>query len=515
MSKITILQAFVRFILFLRQKPELLRKRFIENLAFFATLNLLIKPIYVFGIDRVVQNTVGTAVYGTYFPLFNLVLIFQIFLDLGIENFTRKEIGQNPERTSQLLSKFLVIKIALITIFVILFSAIGYFLPHDIKEWRLLVLLIINQSLASLILYFRANMGGLHLFKAESLTSVLDRLVMILICGTLLILPLTKDRFKIEWFVMAQTVAYLITLSFSLFLVLRNAKNVKLRLNLKTYVPILIQLKPYALLVLLMAFYYRVDSIFLRYMLPDGREQAGIYAHGFRILDFMSNYALIFSFILLPTFAQLIKKKQNISPLLRLSVISLIIPATALLIGISFYRVDVFQLLYPQSSILSANTFLILTISFIGICFSYTFGALLTANGNLKELNKMAIIAVIISSLLNILLIPKLEVLGAAIANASSQLFTIAYHILVASKKFELKTDKSLIARSFVFIASAVIGGYLISKTNVSWWIGIILITSMSLIISAILQLLKVSYAIEFVKNFLQKKDLSTSPEDL
>ena len=154
-------------------------------------------------------------------------------------------------------------------------------------------------------------------------------------------------------------------------------KNIKLQFNFVSYLPLFRQLKPYATLVLLMAFYYRVDSIFLRYLLPDGKEQAGIYAHGFRIIDFMSNYALIFSFILLPTFAQMLRKKEQIAPLLRMAVILLLIPSIAMLTGISFYREETFQLLYPGSTIVSANVFIILTISFIAICFSYTFGALL------------------------------------------------------------------------------------------------------------------------------------------
>jgi O-antigen/teichoic acid export membrane protein len=79
----------------------------------------------------VVQNTVGTDVYGTYFPLLNLVLIFQIFLDLGIDNFTRKEVAHNPGLTNRFLSQFLLLKFILMGIFILIFSTIGYFIPHS------------------------------------------------------------------------------------------------------------------------------------------------------------------------------------------------------------------------------------------------------------------------------------------------------------------------------------------------------------------------------------------------
>ena len=45
---------------------------------------MLVKPAWVFLIDRTVQNRVGHAAYGTYQALFNLGVIFQIILDLKL-----------------------------------------------------------------------------------------------------------------------------------------------------------------------------------------------------------------------------------------------------------------------------------------------------------------------------------------------------------------------------------------------------------------------------------------------
>jgi O-antigen/teichoic acid export membrane protein len=465
----------------------------------------------VFGIDRVVQNTVGTDVYGTYFPLLNLVLIFQIFLDLGIDNFTRKEVAHNPGLTNRFLSQFLLLKFILMGIFILIFSTIGYFIPHSKQEWNLLVVLVINQSLASLILYLRANMGGLHLFKAESIISVLDRFIMIIVCGALLLLPFTRLRFEIIWFALAQTLAYLVAVAFSLIIILRKTSKLKLKIDLVGLIPIIRQLKPYATLVLLMAFYYRVDSIFLRYLLPDGKVQAGIYAHGFRIIDFMGNYALIFSFILLPMFSTMIRKKENISPLLRLSSISLMVPSFAILAGVLVYRYDIFYLLYPKSTAISANVFQYLVISFIGLCFSYTFGALLTAKGYLRELNRMALVAVVISSVLNIILIPRYQVIGAAIANASSQVFAIFFHIIVATKRFKLRVDVALIIKVVLFIAATLGFAFILSNHVTNWIAGLLIISGFSLIFAASIKLLKLSFLINLIKSYSNNQDLSTS----
>lgn len=448
----------------------------------------------MFGIDRVVQNTVGTEIYGSYFAIFNLVIIFQIFLDLGIENFTRKEVAHNPKMVNKLFSSFLLLKMVLIILFIVILSIVGLFLPLSEAEWKLLFFLLINQSMANLILFFRANLGGLHLFKTESFISVFDRIFMILVCGTMLYIPFSQSKFKIEWFVYAQSTAYLATIIISGLLLFRKTGLPRFSFSTSEYFTVIKKLLPYATLVLLMAFYYRIDSVFLRYLLPDGKIQAGIYAHGFRLLDFMSNYALIFSFILLPLFSKMINKKEEIHSLLRLAGIALIIPSFIFLSGIIFYRNEVFDLLYHSHTDLSAQVFLILIISYLGICFSYTFGALLTANGNLKELNIMALIAVILSIALNSYLIPRYKVTGAAITNAITQSFTILYHFFMVRKKFQLRIDPVLILKIILFTTFTFFTGWLITRINMYWILGCILIMLSSGIFAVIIRLVNLSY---------------------
>ena len=70
---------------------EMLSANFIKNGA----NDFLIKPFWIFGIDRTVQNMIGTEQYGLYYALFNFSFLFNIFLDLGITNFNNRNISQN------------------------------------------------------------------------------------------------------------------------------------------------------------------------------------------------------------------------------------------------------------------------------------------------------------------------------------------------------------------------------------------------------------------------------------
>jgi len=449
-----------------------LKRKFLTNLGFFLVLNLVIKPIYVFGIDRVVQNTIGAEVYGRYFTLFNIAIIFQIFLDLGIESFIRRDIAQHPERTSNYLSNIITIKLLLLVPYLLVCLSLALYKGITPDDYLLLFFILLNQFLASLILYVRANFGGLQLFKTESIISVLDRSLMIVIVGILLLHPITNYLFRINWFVLAQTISYTITLIIGLIILYKKTGSFRLQFELVQILPILKKLIPYALLVLLMAVYYRGDSIILSIILPDGDMQAGIYAHGFRILDFMSNYALLFPILLLPIFSKIIYEKKQVNSLLRLSALLLLIPSLAAIGPAVIYRYEFFNILYNEQVLLSADVFAILTLSYLGMCISYTFGALLTANGNLKQLNIMAAIAVVLSLSLNFILIPRHQVMGAAIANASTQVFTSIVHIGLAWKIFKLKINLNILIKLIAFVLFILMEGYLVKPLHINWLLG-------------------------------------------
>jgi O-antigen/teichoic acid export membrane protein len=477
-----------------------LKRKFITNLGFLLVLNVIVKPLYVFGIDRVVQNRVGAEVYGSYIWLFNLALIFQILLDLGIENFVRKEISQYPQRVSTYLSNIFLLKAFLGLLYFMLCFLVAIMMGINRTAIPLLAIILVNQFMASFILYLRANLGGLQLFRTESIISVLDRSVMIICVGALLLWPGENTEFKIKWFVLSQSLAYIITLSINFYLVYQKVEFFKPQFNLSQILPTINNLKPYALLVLLMSIYYRSDSILLVKLLPDGNLQAGIYAHGFRILDFLSNYALLFPMLLLPIFSKTLHQKNKIDDLLKLSTLLLIVPSFSIIVPSIFYRYELFGLLYTEHITLSANAFVFLSISYFGICINYTFGALLTANGNLRQLNIMAGIAVVIGLLCNVILIPHYKVIGAAISNASAQVFTIVYLLFLATKVFQLKVKFKTIVKLIIFVLSMVALGFYLKYFTIFWMVKFFILSSFGMVIAFITGLISIKGIIEIIR---------------
>src|SRR5205085_9749526 len=103
---------------------------------------------------------------------------------------------------------------------------------------------------------------------------------------------------------------------------------------------------PYAILVLLMTFYNRIDTVMLERMLENGAEQSGIYASAYRLLDATNMIAFLFAGLLLPIFARMIKLKHSVEPMVRLSFSLLVVPAVVIAVCSFFFRTDFMILLY-------------------------------------------------------------------------------------------------------------------------------------------------------------------------
>lgn len=461
-----------------------MKRKFVTNLALLLLLNLLVKPFWIFGIDRTIQNFVGAEEYGLYFSLFNFSLMLNIILDLGITNFNNRNIAQHNQLFSKYLSNIVILKFVLALVYFVVCIIVGLAIGYHKEQIQILLLLMFNQFLISFTLYLRSNLSGLQFFKTDSFISVLDKTLLIGICSVLLWGHVTSTPFQIVWFVYAQTLAYGLTAIITFIVVLTKSGMLHFKFDLGFFIVFLKQSYPYALLILLMALYNRIDSVMLERMLPNGKEQAGIYAQAFRILDAVSMFAFLFAALLLPMFAKMIKLRQSIEQMTQFSYSLLIIPGIVLAASSFIYRDNIMYLLYNNHVKMSADILGILMLGFLSISTTYIFGTLLTANGSMRNLNLMAALGMVINILLNLILIPKFMALGSAVASLITQTFTAIAQVLIAKKLFKFKANYKFIF-SLIFFSLAVCGIGVFSKyffTN--WLIGILILVVAGIVIA-------------------------------
>ena len=424
-----------------------MQKRFFSSLALSLSLNLLIKPISVLVIDAGVQRVLGNEVYGQYFVLLTLTLVFNIFLDLGINNFTTRYIAQDESQLNQHVSRVFYLRIILFLCYATSVFGTARLINIAPSQYMLLSLLVLNQFLIQSIAFIRSLFSGLHLFKTDTFISVLDRALLILIMGSGLLFSIPS--ITINNFVLAQTACYFVTFLLASWLIRNQIKSIIPVFDAVYIINILKRSAPYALLVLLMLLYNRSDVVLLKQIAKDGNYQAGIYAQGYRLLDAFYMLGMIFAGLLFPVFSRMIHQRSHqLSELVQVSGKLLIGGAIGIMFVSMYNGPFLLQFIYGDKvDGQSITVFVYLMIAFMAMSFNFIFGTLLTAGGFLRALNLSALVGVLVSVCFNIFLIPLYGAVGCAIAALITQVVVSFILVLISAKKLRIYFSvKSLLA---------------------------------------------------------------------
>jgi O-antigen/teichoic acid export membrane protein len=471
-----------------------MRRFFVKNILFILTINILVKTIWVFFIDRTVQNRVGHASYGTYAPLLSFSIIFAILLDFGLTNYNSRTISRQPDKLARLFPDMLSARVVLMLLYMLVAGTIGYVAGY--RGWELLLLfgVLLIQTLNSLLLFIRSNVAALQRFKTDGILSISDRLILIFLCGFLLYYPTTAKNFKIEWFIGTQIISYFLACVIA-FMVLGSIHKVQLRFSFhpKKILDIIKSTFPYALLIFLMSIYIRSDMNLVEWLCGSkGKDQAGIYAASYRLLDYCIQYAGMFATMLLPFFGRLLSQKQDVQPIIKLCVNMLLPVSFMIAVAAIFFGSDIMHVLYKDASGYDGVIFAWLMACFPCWCITYVYSTLLTANGNLRQLNKIAFAGVVLNIGLNLVLIPRYMALGAAITAFVTQVFVAFAFAFYAGNLLKLPINVKWILAHLGFFILILLAGFAATIPSIHFMAALILFGGVCLLLMFLFRFISV-----------------------
>ncbi len=441
------------------------KRQFLPTILGLIIVNLFIKAIFIFGVDMQVQHEVGQTNYGIYFTLLNLCYIFQIINDFGLNLLHNTDTAVHGKVRVERYYQILRLKVLLALFYSTIVGIIAYILGYG-DLWKLLIWLIVNNILVSLIMVFRAGISGMRNYRMEAMISVMDKALMILICGSLLV---SLTTFRIEWFVWAQTASLIITAAIAFFMTLRYIDRSPTSITLSPMEVVFKDTLPFTLASLLMFIYTRSDSILIEKLLPDGAFHVGIYAAAYRLLDAANMIAYLFSPLLLPMYARLINNRIETLALLRMSS-GLMICITSFIGWAGFWWADpIMHALYPAADEVWIMTFRLLILSHIPIGLMYIFSSYLTAVFELRKQNILFFSAVVVNIGLNLYLIPMLGIIGAAIAALITQGLATTGLILIGRNHLKEKLDARRAMFIVAYILVLVTSGWLLQTLTIAW----------------------------------------------
>jgi O-antigen/teichoic acid export membrane protein len=225
---------------------------------------------------------------------------------------------------------------------------------------------------------------------------------------------------------------------------------------------ILKQTFPYALVILLMTLYTRIDMVMVGRLLPNGNQEADLYASAYRLLDAANMLGFLFATLLLPMFSRQLKRGEAIGELTSMGIQYIWAGAIPLAMSLIFFRTPIMEALYVNGSSYSGRILAWLMGSFLAVSGSYIYGTLLTAHGSLMAMNRIFLWGVLGNVGLNFCLIPRYQAEGAAMATCLTQFFVFVAQVFLSIRRVNLAPKPRLLARLALF---------LIICSGIAWWV--------------------------------------------
>ena len=393
--------------------------RFFSNALLVVALNLVVKGTYLFGVERTVQNLLPEGRYGLYFSLLGLGMLFQVVADGGIQLFNVRTIAGHRQLLDKYFPYFIGLKLVLGVLFYLLVLAAALLLGYGPGALGLLALAATGQLLNSLVLYLRSNLGGLGRYRLDSFFSILDKLVMIVLVGGLLLFA--PGELTVTRFAACQLVSWLLSAVALLAALRPRLTRLRPRFHRPTLLLLLRGGAPYALAVFLMTAYTRTDAIMIERLLPGGAVAVDHYAAGYRLLDALNMLGWLLAGLLMPMFARQFTRGEDLRPLLGASGGALLTVGLAVAVPLAAYAGPVTELLYTFAEPRTARVLFFLALAFLGSCLTYVYGSLLNATGLTGRLNPYFVGAIALNVGGNLWAIPRYGAPGAAAVTAATQ----------------------------------------------------------------------------------------------
>ncbi len=472
-----------------------MKREFIINIILLFIINILIKPIYIFGVEARIQDTVGTEAYGLYFFYFNFIFLFQFINDPGLQNWNAQYIPKNRVNIQSHFSNLLQIKFILAFIFISIVCLSAFFLGY-LDTW-MIFFMAVNFVLSSLFMVFRGVVAGLGHYRSDSLLSSLDKLLMLFILGYLVWFSDYRDNFDIRFLIYGQTMAYLIACLVAFSLIIRKISLIFKPIRIEDIKTVIQSSAPYVLIMIFMTTYNKLDGVMLGWLLDDNNYQAGVYAAAYRFYDAANMVGYLFAALLLPMYASEINDKNILKELLDTGIKYTTSLSLVMLASIWFFGDDILKLLYSEYQPDFFKSLRFLMISYFMVATAYIYGTLLVATGNVKNLNIVFAAGLVVNIVLCLILIPSFKAVGASIATLLTQILVMAGQIYLVKKQMNIVISASELRR-IVSFALSIIGAFFIltAVLKIEWY----LILGLCILICVLLS---------FIFKIINQKDLA------
>lgn len=397
-----------------------------KNTSYF-TLALIIQKIISFSYFAVLARNLMPEDLGKYYFAISFTTIFAIFIDLGLANVLTREVAKSNDQSSKLLSTVLTIKIPLAVLAMLIVFLLINLMGYPELTRHLVYISAIAMVFDSFTLTFYSVIRGRHNLAFESIASVIYQLI-VLLYGMYVL----KYGLGLRWLILAIGIASSINFFYSLFLI-HFKFNIRLKptFNFEIIRAMIVLTAPFALYAIFQRLFTYLDTVFLSVLAGDA--YVGLYQVAFKIIFALQFLPMAFIASLYPAFANYWKNnKEQLTITFERAFNYLIIISLPISIGIMSLADKIILIFKPEykAAILPLQI-IIASLPFIFL--NFPVGALLNACDRQKKNTRNMAITLVVSIILNLILIPRLQTIGASLTVLVANIIMFALGMLVTA----------------------------------------------------------------------------------
>lgn len=460
--------------------------QFFKGLSLLIILNLLVKPVWIFLIDRQVQNIVGFEEYGKYFAVLNLSYVLFFLADAGLSNMMNQRMAGG---SSTPIAQLVHLKGFLLLVYITVCFFIGWL--AGLERWDILVYVVLIQAFTSLFLFFRSIVTAHQYFTTDAWLSVLDKFLMVLLCGSFIYTSFFGGISMVLFLKIQLACTVISVIAGWSFVLIKKLMPV----HKKESVTIIIKrIWPFAMIIFLMSLHYRLDGFLLERIHSNGSLEAGIYASAYRLLDAGNMVGYLAASFLVPFIAKHRQQNALIAEVIINTRHSLLFFGVAAVSFTMVFASWIQQLLYHSTDNYNTLIIQLCIASLPAYYLVHVYGSLLTATEKFNKFIFILILSAGLNLVLNLSLIPMYGALGCCIAALTSQYFCAIALSIKTSKALSMPfANKANLMYLFIGVAMFLL--FFIAKTNsINAWI--------VLLITVCITLLLLTTQLSFIKKY-------------
>ncbi len=429
-----------------------------RNTSWF-TVALIVQKIIAFVYFTYLARVLGAQDLGMYTFALSYISIFSIVIDFGTNHYITREIAKDRAQAQTILSHVLGFKLCSAVVAGVLAFGFMILLGYSGVQLQLLLIALGVMVVESFVLSIFALIRGFQTLRYESIITVVVHTCIAV--GGMVVVQITDVT---SWLLVVLLGGHLLNLSYGTYL-LRTKFNLAITavFDVVHWKKIALIVLPFALAAGFSKIYGAFDQIMLSKMASP--SQLGFYAVANKLTFALQFVPMALMASLYPAMSQHYRDNHALlqrvftQGLFYLLVITLPIAG----IVVSFAPVLIEQL-YTESFLPAVLPLQILIMSLPFLFVNFPIGSLLNAADNQKQQTKNIGIALLCNIVLNVLLVPQYQAVGAAMASSIS---TVVFFVLGWMSVRRIIT----VSQSFLLRLLAKIAGSVVMMVSIGLWL--------------------------------------------